>query len=181
MLTRLTTGPATPTTDLVELLMDCHERIRRFSALAYRIATDPDATPEERSEACSAVERYFTEALPLHVQDEEESILPRLLGRSVTVDFALATMAEQHGSHEAALDKLLAACRAVRAAPSDEKAKAALESAASSLIEAFDEHLALEESVILPAIASQMSSDMRTKVVDELRSRRGKVSPARAM
>lgn len=78
MLARLSKGPTAPTTDLVALLMDCHARIRHFAKLAHRIGVDLEATPANRSEACLAVERYFTEALPLHVQDEEESILPRL-------------------------------------------------------------------------------------------------------
>ncbi len=172
MFTHLSKSPTAPPRGLLALLVACHSRIRRFAALAHRIGTDPEATSSERIEACVAVERYFNEALPLHVQDEEESILPRLGGRSVAIDFALAAMTEQHALHDATLDTMLEACRALRAAPDDRRSRAVLTDAAEAAIQVFDEHLALEESIIFPAVAMYLSEGVRATVVDELRSRR---------
>ncbi|HEU5061001.1 MAG TPA: hemerythrin domain-containing protein, partial [Kofleriaceae bacterium] len=86
--------------DPVDALLACHDRIRTFVALAGRAAAGAGA-PGEIAEACRRIERYFREAMPLHVADEEESILPRLRGREAALDRALAEMHEQHSAHEA--------------------------------------------------------------------------------
>src|SRR5690606_18929577 len=65
---------------LTEMLADCHARIRSFIALAIA-AGEQQAPPEEVAAACARVERYFVQAFPLHVRDEEDSVLPRLRGR----------------------------------------------------------------------------------------------------
>src|SRR5687768_5521196 len=95
MLIQLSTRPRTSAQDLVELLGECHERIRGFVALARRAATLRHVPADQIARACADVERYFSEALPLHVADEEESIAPRLRGLSPEVDDALAVMVQQ--------------------------------------------------------------------------------------
>src|SRR5690606_27503113 len=77
----VTIGKKNPKTDLIDALLECHERIRTFIDVAQRIATSPNAPPEEIREAATRVRRYFDEALPRHVADEEQSILPRLAGK----------------------------------------------------------------------------------------------------
>ena len=76
----LTIGRRRQAVDLPDLLLDCHERIRHFSTLAVRLARE-DASDDERRGVAAGVARYFEQALPLHVRDEDESILPRLRGR----------------------------------------------------------------------------------------------------
>src|SRR5690348_4599251 len=80
----------------VELLLECHERIRTFIALARAAGEKPDAPAAEIADACTRVERYFSKALPLHVLDEELSVLPRLRGSSPDVDRVLHDMESQH-------------------------------------------------------------------------------------
>ena len=63
--------------DLVSLLLECHHRIRGFSALGVELGTRADLPAADVVQGCERVERYFGEALPLHVADEEESLLPR--------------------------------------------------------------------------------------------------------
>jgi hemerythrin-like domain-containing protein len=158
--------------ELVELLLECHERIRRFAALARAAGEAPDATPEQLVEACTSVERYFGEALPLHVADEELSILPRLSGHSREVDEALASMHAQHAEHEPQLRAMLAACAALRQAPAEPVRRAALASLAADLQRAFEGHLQLEEAIILPAIRTALSASAQADIVKELRARR---------
>jgi hypothetical protein len=74
-------GPQKEISDIVDLLLECHERIRSFIGLAGRLANCGPVSDTEVSDAAARVVRYFSESLPLHVADEEESILPRLLGR----------------------------------------------------------------------------------------------------
>ncbi|HEX9400550.1 MAG TPA: hemerythrin domain-containing protein [Anaeromyxobacter sp.] len=60
--------------------------------------------------ATAAPDAYFTEALPLHARDEEESVLPRLHGRDSAVDAELAAMEREHREHGPPLEVLVRAC-----------------------------------------------------------------------
>jgi iron-sulfur cluster repair protein YtfE (RIC family) len=157
--------------DLVGLLLDCHERIRRFTALAQTIGLRRDAPDAEVIEACASVERYFARALPLHVADEEESILPRLRGLDPELDRALSHMHVQHQGHAAPLARLLGALAAVAVAPEAAASRAHLAAVATELEQAFEEHLALEESVIFPRLA-RLERHVQDEVLRELRARR---------
>ncbi|MCB9564733.1 MAG: hemerythrin domain-containing protein [Kofleriaceae bacterium] len=158
--------------DLVALLLACHARIRRFVALAAAAGARDDVPAAERADACRAVARYFRDALPLHVEDEERGLVPRLIGRDPVVDDALATMAAQHRDHGPGLDALLAAVAAVRAAPADVEARRVLAAAAGALDAAFAAHLDLEERVVFPAIGRLLDAGVRAELVRELRARR---------
>jgi iron-sulfur cluster repair protein YtfE (RIC family) len=164
--------------DLVDLLGECHQRIRKFTMLATAAARRTDVPADETVEACSAVERYFTEALPLHVADEEESLLPRLRGHSPEVDQALETMHGQHQAHEPRIDALLQALSALREHPESASARRALEAIASELLADFEAHLTLEETVLFPVIRQALSPTTQSAIVEELRARRR--SPASA-
>lgn len=168
----LTKRAKVATSDLVDALAECHERIRRFVALAQEIASRADAATELIVEACDDVERYFRVALPLHVADEEESILPRLSGRLHEVDGALLRMNKDHREHKPMLDALFDALAAVRRAPSDQALRATLGEAARVIDAEFREHLALEERVIFPAIRELLSGAERAAIQAEARARR---------
>jgi iron-sulfur cluster repair protein YtfE (RIC family) len=157
--------------DLVELLLECHARIRSFAALARAAGELPGASAAERIDACAQVARYFGEALPLHVADEEHSLLPRLRGRDPELDAALQRMHDQHADHESALRHMLAAAATLRATPDDPTARATLATAATDLERAFAEHLDLEEAVIFPAIR-RLPASVQSEIVAELRARR---------
>lgn len=172
MLIELSTHRRNTPRDLVDLLAECHARIRRFVELAYEAAIRTDAPVDQVIQACADVERYFVEALPLHVTDEEESIAPRLRGMSSEVDHALDLMTRQHQEHSPTLAGLLSASARVRADPSHRGARDELAKAAKALKIEFDEHLTLEETVIFPAIRGLLSHETRDLIVDELRGRR---------
>jgi iron-sulfur cluster repair protein YtfE (RIC family) len=172
MLTRL--GAPTTPEDAVALLLECHERIRTFVAMARRIA---EALPDQRAgvpEAAARVSRYFTQALPLHARDEEESILPRLRGRAADVDAALEVMAREHREHERPLGEVVAACDALVRDPGRHAELApALARSAAELDAHFVEHLRREEAVVFPAMRRLLSREEDAAIVRELRARRG--------
>lgn len=157
--------------ELVDLLLACHQRIRSFTALALAAARRADAPEVELMEACIAVERYFREALPLHVQDEEHSILPRLRGQGQEMDAVLVAMHREHDEHEPKLGALLAACAALRDQPRDARCRADLESAAAALELDFERHLAQEEASLFPAVA-RLPVSVQSAILAELRARR---------
>lgn len=175
MLTHIGQGPQTPPAedDAARLLLDCHARIRSFTQLAERLATTPGLPPAEIVEAAEGVRRYFAEALALHAQDEEESILPRLAGRERQLDAALVAMHREHVEHRPAVDRVVALTAEIAAEPGRRDALApGLAAAARALREHFDRHLSQEEAIVIPAIDRLLGSDARAEIVRELRARR---------
>ena len=103
--------------DIVDLLLECHERIRSFAGVARRIAETTSASADEIRDAAARVSRYFSEALPLHVADEEQSIIPRLAGKNADVDAALARMHGEHQEHEQKLKVVVETCNTLKKSP----------------------------------------------------------------
>lgn len=160
-----------PSGELVALLGECHERIRKFLGHARAAAERADLPEEEIAVLCEGVDRYFREALPLHVRDEEESVLPRVRGTCPAVDAALDTMRAQHRDHEPTLDRMLVAAAAVREMPGVPDRRARLRAAVDSLEPDLVAHLSMEETVIFPALAA-LPAGARAGIVDEVRARR---------
>jgi hemerythrin-like domain-containing protein len=172
MLTRFG-KPAAPG-DAVDLMVECHERIRSFLALARRIGEASDASDAEVREAAQRVHRYFTQALPLHAEDEERSIRPRLLGREPAVDAELSRMMQEHEEHGPPLSALLAACDALAADPGRlAELRRPLLAATGELERHFVLHLEREEKVIFPAMRRLLDKATDAIIVDEIRGRRG--------
>jgi len=142
--------------ELLGLLQACHGRIRHFLALAATLGQDTEHPAGQVAEACAATRRYFTEALPLHVADEELSLAPRLRGWSPVIDAALAARSED------------------ATAADGRRALAAVLPALTASLEA---HLHAEEQVVFPALRHAMSADERRQVIAELRARRRPPSP----
>jgi len=166
-------GSSRPAEGIVDLLLDCHARIRSFSELAIRLGDAPAPSPAEVADAAARVRRYFEEALPLHARDEEESVLPRVAGRDPAVDAALVQMHRDHLGHGAVLDPVLALCADLAAAPERHAELAPALARAGRLLRAhFEQHLASEEATIFPAIARVVPDDEQRRMVEELRARR---------
>lgn len=163
--------------DVVDALLECHGRIRRFLSLARMIATvgaTTESAPEaEVRDAAEQVRRYFTIALPLHALDEDESVAPRLLGRDPEVDAALRAMTRDHDEHQHLLDHLATLLGAIIDRPASLAARAPdLLAAVTGLEGHFEIHLAREESAIFPAIRRLLDEDACAAIARELRARR---------
>ncbi|HEU4405739.1 MAG TPA: hemerythrin domain-containing protein [Polyangiaceae bacterium] len=162
-----------PPGDLVGLLLECHGRIRDFARLACDVAASPEAPAAPARDAAGRVRRYFHEALPLHVADEELSILPRLQGRAPDLDRALDAMRGEHAEHAPDVERLVALCGAVEADPGRLAGLAGeLGAVASRLSGLFEAHLDGEERLVFPAIGSLLDDAERGAVLAELRGRR---------
>ena len=168
----VTLGAKRPAEGLEGLLLECHERIRSFIDVAGEVGRRLDLPDDDVKDACTRCARYFAEALPLHVQDEELSLLPRLEGKSAELDLTLQRMHEQHQAHEPQLEELLNVLGNVRERPRDSRERQRLRAVAERLARELEEHLQLEEKAIIPFL-SELSSDMEAKIIHELRARRG--------
>jgi iron-sulfur cluster repair protein YtfE (RIC family) len=146
-------GARTTGGDVVDLLAACHEKIRKFSAMACAIANGQGA---DLREAAGAVRRYFAEAFPLHVADEEEllDLPPRIH--------------DDHVAHAVEVERLVALCAQIEAGS---PVPAELGPLAEKLRIELDEHLALEERDVFPAIRA-LPDDVRARMRDAIRARR---------
>ena len=171
MLTQLG-KPAAPG-DAVDLLLECHERIRSFLGLARRIAEAGAGDRGAVADAAARVRRYFTEALPLHARDEEESVLPRLRNRDPGLDAELSAMVHEHAEHEQPLGALVEACQALAREPARHVELArAIAAATDELERHFAGHLRREEEVIFPAMRRLLDRAADEEIVKEIRARR---------
>jgi iron-sulfur cluster repair protein YtfE (RIC family) len=153
---------------VVERLADCHDRIRRFTALAIRLGDEQPAPDEQIVEAATQTISYFEKSLPHHSADEEETIGPQLVG----VESALDKIASQHLEIEATLRALLPLWKEVVAAPSARQGLLEdLRRHAEKLQQQFEEHLQLEESIMFPAI-EKLSPELQEQLIREMALRR---------
>lgn len=157
--------------DLTSLLLECHARIRHFSALAVRLASSV-ASPEDRAAAAASIARYFEEALPLHVRDEDESVIPRLRDCARATD-ALDRIGREHRDHEPLLAELVALAGEIAADAGTFAAhQERLRALSATLQDELGSHLELEERAFLPMIAAHLSVAEQRAILVEMRARR---------
>jgi len=169
----ITLGAKQETSDApLDLLEACHGRIRRFLSLA-RAVGERELPKAEAVEVAGQVVRYFRVKFPLHLLDEDLSLLPRLNGRDPLVDAALARMHAEHPVVDAQLEPLVALCEAVRSEGLASRARReAIVALAPSVEQAFEAHLVHEEQVLFPAAKRLLTQDEQRALREELRGRR---------
>ncbi len=157
--------------ELVELLAACHARIRHHLAIARRLATEADPPLAEVREAASAVRRYFSIALPLHIADEEHSIAPKLRANRV-VATTMATVEDQHSTHAPMIEWLISLTERLERHPERlAEIRKPLLSTLTLLQPQLEEHLELEERILFPAVARLDDRD-QAEILAAIRSRR---------
>lgn len=154
------------------MLLGCHQRIRHFTKVALRIAQTFSAPSDERATAAQSVLRYYTEALPLHEADENESLHPRL--RRVLPEGALAeandAMVQQHSEIDALVARLIPAWRELERDPQHPQTD--LLQQTEQLQQLWSSHLQLEEEQVIPAMQRFLpAADLRS-IEAEMRARR---------
>ena len=83
----------------LELLYACHDRVRRFTALAGRLAAHvvDHGADEQARDAATQILRYFELSLPNHHADEEEDVFPALRElKDPAIVGAIAALEAQH-------------------------------------------------------------------------------------
>lgn len=160
--------------DAVGMLLDCHTRIRSFTTVALRLCHAMSPPDSEVAEAAAAVHRYFTIALPLHVEDEDLSLAPRLLAVATPdVIDDIAALAVQHRDIEERLDRLVPLWRVLSGAPWRRgRLGEILTRETERLDRMFEQHLQLEEERIFPAARVLLNLHDQAAVAKEIRERR---------
>jgi hemerythrin-like domain-containing protein len=164
-------------TNPIGVLEDCHRRIERFLGVLAAVAEQARERPldEEQRRALAGALRYFREAAPRHVADEEESLFPRLRqSRSLEAAEALNRLEEDHAAVQAwhrELEKLgdhwLTSGRLAR----DDFER--YETLVRCLKDAYGPHIALEDEEIFPSARRVLSAVELRAVGQEMAARRG--------
>jgi iron-sulfur cluster repair protein YtfE (RIC family) len=172
MLTKLQRRPAEKQ-EALSWLLACHQRIRHFTALAQTLAVTHDATPEDAKEAALAVHRYFTVALPLHEQDEELSLLPRLIGKDPTLDQQLGLMQQEHRQVDAVLSEMLPILARIAQDPNQRAIHVGgLKTQVKQLEALWQPHLLREETIIFTAAEASLDAAIKDLIMQEMKARR---------
>jgi hypothetical protein len=157
--------------ELQQNLLDCHDRIRKFTAIAVRLGQP--APTEQVAEAAAQVLRYFTIALPLHAQDEDLSLAPRL-GLAAP---ALAELLDKVSAEHAPIHQTIADLDPLWRSVIDEPARQSelagrLRAPALWLSELFESHLRPEEEILFPQMIQVLSPESTAEILAEMRARR---------
>jgi iron-sulfur cluster repair protein YtfE (RIC family) len=167
--------------DVVELLSECHGRIRNFMKMATRIGAAPTTPADIAGQTAGQIRRYFAEAFPLHLADEEELVLPALMGHAEGIDDALASMHAEHADHAPLVKRLIELCESLQDDPRQLVAVAAeLVDASDALDTALEPHLLREEQEIFPALRA-LSAHQQDRIKEGMRARREAVLENRAI
>lgn len=168
-------------TDPIGLLGDCHRRIERF--LGVIVAVEEQAggaeLDAEQRRALDTALRYFQQAAPRHVADEEESLFPRLRqsGSAAAIE-TLRRLEQDHQAIEpwhAELDRLgrkwLADGRI------DLVAARRFQNLARRLQEVYEPHIAVEDGELFPQARQALDVEQLREIGEEMAARRGVTQP----
>lgn len=162
----------------LEMLAACHERVHSQCQTLLRLVPHIAAHGCDRpaQEAATAVMRYFDTAARHHHADEEQDLFPALVesmagSDAVCLRELISALCMDHRTLEArwaALRHDLA-----RVAAGDCSALAATE--VQALVDLYTQHIAREESELLPMAARLLSDAALDRVGLAMRARRGSV------
>lgn len=164
----------------LELLSDCHRRVEKFLAVISAVAIEDRGgeLTEERRAALETALRYFTNGAPLHTQDEEASLFPRMRAAGgVEVAAALARLDGLEADHRAAEPLHAEVDRLGRqwlneGTLSPENTGRLIE-AITHLRSMYQSHIALEDTVVFPLAGRVLDDEALHSVGREMADRRG--------
>ena len=161
------------------LLSDCHRRVEKFLGVIQAVAVEGrghELNVEYRAGLDTAL-RYFQHAAPLHTQDEEASLFPRLRASGAPeVEAAMARLDGLEADHRAAeplhaeIDVLGRKWLAEGTLPPEETGR--LVEAITRLRSMYASHIALEDSTVFPLAGRVLDLESLLSVGREMADRR---------
>jgi hemerythrin-like domain-containing protein len=141
------------------------ERMDQLAAAVAAIAAGT-ATDDDR-ESLDEVMEYLNGPAARHVDDEEQSVFPRLAAHRGTAPL-LKRLKAEHRNHD---DTLAALRGAVRHLPAGAGTVATI---AADLAAQYRDHIELEDAELIPMMRANLSADTLDEIRTEMRARRGK-------
>ena len=169
-----------------EMLDACHDRVRRSLDLLRRLRDylrgHGHGCDDSARQAARDVLRYFDLAAPLHHEDEERHVLPRLAASADAESRALAALLQQEHRRQETLWQVLreplaawAAEPAEGAAPPPERFPAP--DALSEFQALYARHIAREESVAYPQARADFPAAALAAMSEDMTARRRPARP----
>ncbi|MDP2304694.1 MAG: hemerythrin domain-containing protein [Pseudomonadota bacterium] len=168
-MSRLAPPISRPPADPVAAFRACHERIRLFTAGLHRIASLPDLADPRVPSAAAQARRYFSEGLPLHADDEDLSLAPRLRIVAPECGPLLDELERDHRQIDACLATLLPLLGTL--AEEGRVPHTTFRVAVSFLSSLLLPHIAREEEELFP-LCVRLSAEDRVDIARELVERR---------
>ena len=170
MSSRLTlhAGPAVGFDQPFEMLLACHDRVRRSLALLLRLQAHVarQGADAEARDAARDVLRYFDLAGPKHHEDEERHVLPRLR------EAGQAALAQRLADEHADMNRQWAALRPALLAFQQGQAALLEAGACQAYASLYTAHMQAEEDQAFPLATTGLSPVAEAAMGDEMAARR---------
>lgn len=171
-------GPSAGFDQPFALLEACHARMERTLALLERLAAhlDSQGCDAQARSAAADVLRYFDIAAPLHHQDEELHVLPRLQAQGQAGIAARLRADHQVMEHDWA--RLRPGLQAIAEGRFDPLAFGAARALWQQFAALYRRHLAAEERLAFPQARTGLSAQDARTMGEDMARRRGAPFPA---
>lgn len=168
----------------LEVLRLAHERVRRMVEMLVLLREHllEHGADSRGVVTARAIREYFEQEWPLHLQDEELDMLPRVQARlrnrttvgAASVRETIDAVLEQHKAFEPLLARILVLLRDIEAGT----AQRLHEPAVTAFIQLYRIHIALEEDVLGPAFARLLTPEDLRSIGGSMAQRRATGLPA---
>ncbi|TXI23079.1 MAG: hemerythrin domain-containing protein [Roseateles sp.] len=161
-------GPAVGFDTPFEMLDACHERVRRTLDLLQRLQAHvaQHGADEQARSAAADVLRYFDIAAPLHHQDEELHVLPRLRAQG------LGELADQLQADHDALHQRWQVLRGPLLALQDGRPEGLAQADCAGLAQHYARHMVLEDGTAFAAARQGLDAPALAAMGAEMAARR---------
>jgi pyridoxamine 5'-phosphate oxidase len=180
MMTKLLPDPAPGFDQPIAVLKHCHERIRKQLATLRKLVDHVPAhgADQQAQQAAQAVITYFDKAAHLHHDDEEQDLLPMLLGTAKGDDASLlATLAPQIMADHIAMDGMWQDLHEQLKGVADGAAMLSSDMV-SKFADSYERHMKTEETQIAPMAMRLFSPQQMIQLGEAMQARRGIAAPA---
>ena len=154
----------------LELLYACHDKVRRFTTLAGRLAEHlaTHGADAQARDAAAQILRYFELSLPNHHADEEEDVFPALRSlNDVAISAAIAALEAEHGVLHALWEEVSPWLRRVEQGEATPAPQGLAQFVADYAV-----HAEREEREVFSAI-ERLPVDVVDAIAQRMRARRG--------
>ena len=164
--------------DPLGLMESCHRRVERFLGILLRVARGPTTLDPERRRGLEAALAYFRESGPLHTEDEEQSLHPRLRDAQPSDPEGLLARIEALELDHREAEPLHEVIESLgqdwlEAGSLSNQDQRRLCTALDALAALYPEHIRFEDEVLYPWAATVLSDSAVASMGVELAVRRG--------
>lgn len=158
-----------PQSNLADMLLECHKRIRAISVKAQLFSRPQNISPQQITATAAELYRYFSRSLPAHASTEDQIMVPHLRGYSPELDMALTRMMHEHNAHKPLLSALLSIYEHLYDSPElYPQLRPELATITNKLVQEINSHLEHEEIEIIPTM-HLLPPEEQAAMVQELR------------